>query len=175
MHEKGKVNGARGKAGEKTSFLNESSPVIHSTRAKPTDDMQLEKELNQAQEPTFKCGLELNPDSKDESKSLLEIVSGQGLMAISFNPKLGWTAEKLGPLSGHWKHLARGLKLDQAQSDTDPIVLKREGLTPVNELDPNVSAKKRRKCTKKTCDETKKIEETRERVGDETVAATQHR
>lgn len=39
LHENGKVNGAGGKAEEKTSTLNDYLPVIHNTRAEPREDM----------------------------------------------------------------------------------------------------------------------------------------
>ena len=60
-----------------------------------------------------------------------------GPMAMSFDQNLGWVAEKMGPISKHWKRLAREVKLDVPTKNTSPIKLKRKGPTPLIELDPN--------------------------------------
>ena len=53
------------------------------------------------QEPNFKFVLAPNPGLNDKEGSPNKFESGQGPMAMSFDPKLDWTEEKLGPKSEH--------------------------------------------------------------------------
>ena len=103
LHESGKVNGLGGKIEEQVSPLNEKSPVLHILRAEPIEDMQWEKETRQVQEPNFEFMLAPNPGLNNKEGSPNKLDSGRGPMAMSFDLKLGWTAEKLGPKSRHWK------------------------------------------------------------------------
>ena len=45
----------------------------------------------------------------------------------------------MGPTSRHWKRLAREVHIKVARVGGDPINGKREGPTPFQELDPNIS------------------------------------
>ena len=60
-----------------------------------------------------------------------------GPMAMSFYENVGWVAEIMGPISKHWKRLAREIKSDAPKKKTNPTKLTREGLIPLIELDPN--------------------------------------
>ena len=101
LHESGKVNRSRGKKEEQVTPLSEKSPILHTTQAEPIEDMQWEKVTCQVQEPNFKFVLAPNPGLNDKEGSPYKFESGQGPIAMSFDPKLGWTEEKLGPKSGH--------------------------------------------------------------------------
>ena len=81
--------------------MSEKSPVLHTTRAKPIEDMQWEKVTHQVQEPNFKFVLAPNPGLNDKEGSPNKFESGQDPMAMSFDLKLDWTEEKLGPKSEH--------------------------------------------------------------------------
>nr|POF06363.1 hypothetical protein CFP56_59426 [Quercus suber] len=70
----------------------------------------------------------------------------QGLVAMLFDAKVGWTAEILGPNSKHWKLLARESK-GKSASEGCPESKKPNGQTPLQELDPNVVDQKKRKGT----------------------------
>lgn len=62
--------------------------------------------------------------------------------------------------------------MDPTHDEMGPINQKREGLTPLKELDLNVCVQKKRKGTKQTCSTS---EEVKERDGGEVVAVMQHR
>nr|POE80699.1 hypothetical protein CFP56_18897 [Quercus suber] len=66
-------------------------------------------------------------------------------LAMTYDPIVGWVTEKLGPSSKHWKRLARGEKSSESVISLSPIKQKREGPTPLSELDPNVLELKRRR------------------------------
>ena len=92
-------------------------------------------------------------------------------MVMLFDPKRGWTSKKLGPKSGHWKRLARKGKVVPTQEGLGPMNQKREGLTPLQELDPNVLDQKRRRGktqNKPTLEDEKQMD------GNKAVATTQH-
>ena len=71
-----------------------------------------------------------------------------GPLAMCYVEEKGWIAETLGPSSKHWKRLAREVKVKPDSKGKSPIKAKREGPTPLQELDPNIKDLKRRKCKK---------------------------
>lgn len=78
----------------------------------------------------------------------------------------------LGPTSKYWKRLARDNTKSMSHKEESPIKGKREGPTPLQELDPNSGSLKRRKGRK----EGKQVlTEEEEMVGGEAVSAVQHR
>ena len=81
-------------------------------------------------------------------------------------------AEPLGPNSGHWKCLARTNNKQSPNVKTSPDNTKRKGSVTLQELDPNVLSTKRKKGLNKEESEADGYESM---VGDEAVAATQHR
>ena len=152
--------------------MSENSSVLHLNWAKPIEDMQWEKETRQVQEPNFEFMLAPNPGLNNKEGSPNKLDSGRGPMAMSFDLKLGWTAEKLGPKSGHWKQLARGMKVVPTHNEISPINQIREGLTMLKELNLNVCVQKRRNGTKQI---NLTPEEVKERDGGEAMTTMQHR
>ena len=71
--------------------------------------------------------------------------SDLGPLAMCNNEEKGWIAETLSPLSRHLKRLAREVKSKPASEGKCPIKVKREGPTPLQELDLNIKDLKRRK------------------------------
>ena len=59
-----------------------------------------------------------------------------GLLAMVFDETMGWTEEKLGQNSRHWKRLAREVKKELKGEEKGPKSLKHEGQTPLSDLDP---------------------------------------
>lgn len=92
-------------------------------------------------------------------------------MAMTYDPTAGWVAEKMGPTSKHWKRLARGTKTNEPIKSISLIKQKREGLTPLNDLDPNALGQKRRQGKNKLSEDTKNDQ----MVGGVAVATGQHR
>ena len=68
-----------------------------------------------------------------------------GPMAMSYEPDVGWVANKLGPTSGHWKRRARVGPDDEMKDELGPIQRKREGSLTLSEIDQNIKGTKRRK------------------------------
>ena len=60
-----------------------------------------------------------------------------GPLALRFDDKKGWIAKTLGPTSRHWKRLARENNKQETQASESPTKGKRDGPTPLQELDPN--------------------------------------
>ena len=71
---------------------------------------------------------------------------------MSYDPKEGWVSKKLGPKSKHWKRLAKEVKANGSCTNKSPGSQKREGPTPLQELDPNALSKKKRKGKTKVSD-----------------------
>lgn len=78
-----------------------------------------------------------------------------GPMAMSFDPLVGWVAEKLGPTTKHWKRLARENKNKEPTSAESQITQKRESSTPLRDLDPKARDQKKRKGKGKKSEEEK--------------------
>ena len=99
-----------------------------------------------------------------------------GPLAVIFNETKGWTEEKLGQNSRHWKRMAREAKRETKGEEKGPKSLKRGGQLSVSDLDPKAGDSKRRKEERKEdkqgsrspCEDTVM-------VGGEAVAARQHR
>nr|POF09034.1 hypothetical protein CFP56_14975 [Quercus suber] len=68
-----------------------------------------------------------------------------GPLALSFDDKKGWITKTLGLTSKHWKRLARENNKQASQVSESPTKGKRDGPTPLQELDPNSGNLKRRK------------------------------
>lgn len=72
--------------------------------------------------------------------------TNEGPMALSYSNEVGWTAEVLGPKSGHWKRKARASQGVGPKENISPNVLvkaegslsKRESSIPLQELDQNL-------------------------------------
>ena len=99
-----------------------------------------------------------------------------GPLALVFDETKGWTEEKLGQNSRHWKRLAREVKMETKGEEKGPKSLKRGGQISVSDLDPKALDTKRRKevrtegkqGSRSPCEDTVM-------VGGEAVAARQHR
>ena len=123
-------------------------------------------------EPLFTFKLMPNKSSTQSGKEEGMPKTEMGPMAMSFDQNLGWVAEKMGPISKHWKRLAREVKLDVPTKNTSPIKLKRKGPTPLIELDLNaMELKCRRGKNKQHVDS----EHENSMAGGEAVATRQHR
>ena len=56
-------------------------------------------------------------------------------MAMSYDPEVGWVANKLGSTSGHWKRRARAGPDEEMKDELGPIQRKREGVLVLSEID----------------------------------------
>lgn len=84
--------------------------------------------------PTYDC-----------QEGLDSVESGEGPMAMSYEMEVGWVADKLGPKSGHWKRKAWAGLDKENKEEICPYPRKREGPTPLVELDQNIGEAKRKK------------------------------
>ena len=99
-----------------------------------------------------------------------------GPLAMVYDENKGWTEEKLGQNSRHWKRLARELKKESKGENKGLKNVKRESQTPLSEIDPNVIDTKRRKeGGQDDIQNRRNYEEENLMVGGEAGAARQHR
>ena len=169
LHGNGKVSGLVEKSASKETLLDDGEWVLAEGQTDQLSDMQWEKDLVQKKEPLFEFNLapKVLTERKEEGPNP-EI----GPVAMSYDPKEGWVSEKLGPNSKHWKRLAREVKEKGLGTNESPGSQKREGPTPLQELDPNALSKKKRKGKSKVCDV---VVQHKHMDGDEAVAAMQPR
>ena len=101
-----------------------------------------------------------------------------GPLAISLDLSKGWISEELGPSSRHWKRLARKIKETSSTEKLGPASVKREGLVPLQELDPNTLCAKKGKGkgveNKPLCEENKPLCEENKVDGGVAMVARQH-
>ena len=114
FHENGKGNNTEAK-GDLIQTKRGEVPLIDTQlRTKPEDSMQWEK--------AKECMLAVKPEFKEKSTRQVANTGPRGKenqiwandesspLAFCFDKEKGWTAEALGPKSGHWKRLARQVK-----------------------------------------------------------------
>nr|POE51193.1 hypothetical protein CFP56_49409 [Quercus suber] len=171
LHDLGKVNGRLEKVEEKEASLDDDGLRILSAQLDMKMAMQWEKADVDKTEAPFK--FKLAPNKSPIQSEVEEELPGNeiGPMAMSFDENVDWVAEKMGPTSKHWKRLAREIKSDAPKEKTSPTKLKREGPTPLTELDPKALELKRRRGKNK---QHVVPEHESMMVGDEAVAARQH-
>ena len=97
--------------------------------------------------------------------------SKEGPMAMQYDLEVGWVANKLGPMSGHWKRKARVGPDEEMKEVMGPLQKKREGDLILREIDQNVGITKRRKCESLSKEETGEL---CTKDGGVAVAAKQH-
>nr|POE98160.1 hypothetical protein CFP56_57404 [Quercus suber] len=61
-----------------------------------------------------------------------------GLSSMCYVEGKGWIAETPGPSGKNWKRLARGAKPKSNSEGKSPLIVKKEALTPLQHLDPNI-------------------------------------
>lgn len=145
LHESGKVNGSLGKVMEKGAHLGETFLEIPTTQTDMKVDMQWEKAIVENAKPTFEYTLAPNSSSMLSRVEEGILRSTLGPMAMKYDQTVGWVAEKMSPNCIHWKRLAREIKSGSSTKDASPTSLKREGPTPLVELDLKLLELKQRK------------------------------
>ncbi|KAL0011343.1 hypothetical protein SO802_006451 [Lithocarpus litseifolius] len=172
LHENGRVKGLIGKQEEKKSKIEENALEQGKAQTKEAESMQYDISIDHEVEINFINVRMPIPATTNECLSPSGLEVEQGPLALSYGENTGWIAETLGPNSKHWKRLAwEGNK----SSNTDvkgQVNTKREGPTPLCEIDPNAMNQKRRKVGKLT---SHKQDEEAQMVSGVAVAAKQHR
>ena len=64
---------------------------------------------------------------------------------MTYEVDVGWVTNNLGPNSGYWKRRARASSGNDNKEELGPIQRKREGPTPLEELDQNTKETKHKK------------------------------
>ena len=172
LHEKGNLKEWVGKIRGTKAFLGSQDKAQIIDQARPLVGMQWET-ANLQEVDEVHVGA-LAPIKKLEAK-----VGGPTNMGLDLGPlamfyveEKGWIAETLGPSSRHWKRLAREVKSKSESEGKSPIKVRREGPTPLQELDPNIKDLKRRKGKKDDIQNTIGKKQLDGRVA---MAAVQHR
>lgn len=145
-------------------------------RTENEDSMQREKVMEiilmVKPEVKEKNMLQLLNTGPREKENQIWANSESSPLSMSYDQEKGWTAEVLGPKSGHWKFLAKQAKTKSLQVEPDPTNQKRKGDTSLSELDPNVNRKRR---SKGKFQAEKSHEENGKKVGSLAVATEQPR
>lgn len=115
------------------------------TLPKVSEDMQWEDDTRQVKEPVFKFQTKLPQTPKKHGTATGVEQEYSGPVAMSYEAKVGWTAEPIGPNSKHWKRLARDSKGKSISDGPGLASKKRKGPIPLQELDPNIADLKKRK------------------------------
>ena len=176
LHEKGRCDEKSEKKVEKKSIRVGEAADHEKSQFLETESMTWEKEVDQRKKTELdeKGAPIFGPTNGIESPHGLEI--NPGPIAMIYDDEKGWSGEKLGLNSRHWKRLAREGKKDSKGEEKGPYCLKREGPTPLCVLDPYVIDTKRRKEERNNGKKTGSNSQGEKKMdGGEAVAAGQHR
>lgn len=110
LHEKGKGCKGGEKKLEKLAPFSESALDSSINHGNKFERMYWEKVPIPMKEPNFNFLLALNKVQSNNVEGPFNKEVEMGPMALSYDPKEGWVASKLGPSSGHWKRLVREVK-----------------------------------------------------------------
>ena len=161
-----------GKSEEKEPVLERVGEENLVTNPDFMEGLQWGKGFGQGSQTILEGSSNLSHEENRKSVGPASEVTSPGPLAMYFDDKKGWVAEALGPASKHWKRLARESNKGKAQVSGSPSKGKREGPTPLQELDPNSGGLKRRK-GRLIGDHDQNDKENTD--GGEAVAAEQHR
>ena len=90
--------------------LDETSEGLATTQTDKKVAMQWDETTSQEREPIFEFGLAPNQWANNQEGAGSGPISNQSPMAMTYDSKLRWVVKQLGPKSGHYKRLARGVK-----------------------------------------------------------------
>lgn len=120
IHECGKISLPKVPAESSIPILGSESQKEKESREIVEEEMQWEIEMRQPQvlEFNFNMGPNKREGTEVQKTGLGELT--QGPMALSNSAKVGWTAESLGPKSGHWKWMARENRSEATKEKSSP-------------------------------------------------------
>lgn len=152
IHEMGKFSPTKKPAVSSHPILGNDSQKEHDNRGVGREEMHWETDSKGAV-PEFDFNMGPNEEAITEAKKVEMQEKDGGPTAMSYSQELGWTAEKLGPTSGHWKRKARENRTKKVSDQRSPLEeeklnprkCKRESSTPLSELDPKALDGKRNK------------------------------
>ena len=138
LHEKGNLKEWVGKIRGTKAFLGSQDKAQIIDQAEPLVGMQWET-ANLQEVDEVHVGA-LVPIKKLEAKvgGPTNVGLDLGPLAMCYVEEKGWIVETLGPSSKHWKRLAREVKSKSESEGKSQIKVRREGPTPLQELDPNI-------------------------------------
>nr|POE67398.1 hypothetical protein CFP56_43642 [Quercus suber] len=172
LHENGRVNSLMEKQEGKKMGIGREVSVQPNIQTKNAESTQGDKVDDHVMGEDGKYIVEPGLSMTDGPLSPLCLDAERDPLAMSYDGEKGWTTEKIGPNSRHWKRLAREVPKEKKAEVKNLKVSKREGPTPLSELDPNTLEQKRRKAGK-SISLTENVKT--QMVGGEAVAAAQHR
>ena len=177
LHENGKECESVEKKHEKLAKSSECASASSTNHGDQSAFMHWEKAPFPEIEPIFKFVVAPNEKVGSQVESPSDKDAAMGPMALSYNQNEGWVAAQLGPKSKHWKRLAREVNQNKPKGKKGLKSGKREGPTPLQELDPNNLDQKRRKGLKRneSLENGNTENEMESTDGGVAVLATQHR
>lgn len=143
LHKEGKVNLSEEKVLEKEAQNSEKATSLKAAQSVVSKIMQWENAIIQGSEPKFNFEMVLTQPDKMHETTPGKDEGPQSPVAMLFDAKVGWVTETIGPTTKHWKRLAREIKGKSTEEGPGQETKKRTGLTPLQELDPNVVDHKR--------------------------------
>ena len=150
LHDNGRVNGLMEKQDEKKMGIERKALDQPNIQTKNAENTQGDKREDHVMGEDGKYILELGPSMTGGPLSPLCLDAEMDPLAMSYDGEKGWIVEKMGLNSRHWKRLAREVKKEKKAEIINLKVSKREGPTPICELDPNTLEQKRKKAEKYT-------------------------
>ena len=172
----GRVNGLVEKQEEQRMVLERDALDQTKAQTKETESMLWEKSTEQGEKTLFKGTLVLVLDVNNGPVGPIDSEIESGPLAMVYDEMKGWIAGKMGLNSRHWKPLAQEIKKESKSEEKGPKILKREGPTPLCEIDSNVLDVKRRKEGRNEGKQIRRSsDDEMKMVGGEVVVARQHR
>ena len=176
LHENGLGDGMTEKKEGKGMDVGEGASGQDKAQTLGTESMLREKSNDQKVKDVGKEKDVTDAEANSGLAGRMGLETEAGPLALVFDETKGWTEEKLGQSSRHWKRLAREVKMQTKGEEKGPKSLKRGGQISVSDLDPKALDTKRRKevrtegkqGSRSPCEDTVM-------VGGEAVAARQHR
>ena len=136
FHENGMGDGMAKKKEEKMTVLGVDASVQAKPQTYGTESMTWDKSIDQKEKAMRKEILVTTVEVNNGPLGHMGLETEVGLLAMVFDETMGWTEEKLGQNSRHWKRLAREVKKELKGEEKGPKSLKHEGQTPLSDLDP---------------------------------------
>ena len=176
LHENGMGDGVTEKKEGKVMDVGVGASGHDKAQTLGTESMIRDKSIEQKDKDVEKEKEVINAEANNGLIGRMGLETEAGPLALVFDETKGWTEEKLGQNSRHWKRLAREVKMETKGEEKGPKSLKRGGQISVSDLDPKALDTKRRKevrtegkqGSRSSCEDTVM-------VGGEAVAARQHR
>ena len=162
LHENGIGDGVTEKKEGKVMAVGVGASGNDKVQTLGTESMIRDKSIDQKEKALGKEKVVTDAEANNGPVGRMGLETEAGPLAMVFDETKGWTEEKLGQNSRHWKRLAREVKMEIKGEEKEPKSLKRGGQISVSDLDPKALDTKHRKegrtegkqCSHSSCKDT---------------------